>query len=489
MASAARSRIIQKRLVSVGCLSLVGVTALLFGCANQPDEATDNVSGTSGSSGSGAGTTGGSAGTGVGGTTGGSAGQVAQTGGAGRVAGTGGAGPSAGTGGTTGGTPAVGGAGTGAGGRGAGGTGAGMGGMPPGGAGGADAAGAGGASAGMGGMATANPLAHLQESARTVGLLLANRFSMQTLSYSSVANLPGDGYKNACEWYGALGVAKATASTDLLTALVTKFNPLKTNFVSNMVNGDAHVDRYIYGMVPLEIFIQTADESYKSLGTDVADDQQVTNQTRDAIDDMFMMTGLQVEAYRATKDAKYLNFMSKIMVDYLKAQQENGLFFHNVTEAKVHWGRGNGWFASGMAEMMRDLATDSADYQTIEAGYKKMMDGLLPFQSANGLWYQVLDQPTNSSNWEESSGTAMFTYAMIAGVRRGVLDKTVFVPVIEKAWAGLQKKINAQGDVADICIGTWYKASAAEYMALTRLTGDGHGQAPVLWAAAELLRP
>ena len=230
------------------------------------------------------------------------------------------------------------------------------------------------------------------------------------------------------------------------------------------------------------------------MGVAVADDQQVSNQTRDAIDDMFMMTSLQVQAYRAVKvtDAegakKYLDFMSAIMVDYLGAQQTNGLFFHNVTQARVHWGRGNGWFAAGMAEMMRDLPADAMHYAAILDGYKKMMAGLLPFQSDNGLWYQVLNLPDDGANWEESSGTAMFTYAMIAGVRRGVLDAATYVPVIEKAWTGLQSKINGQGDVSDICVGTWYKASAAEYMALTRLTGDGHGQAPVIWAAAELLR-
>src|SRR5690554_4612841 len=96
--------------------------------------------------------------------------------------------------------------------------------------------------------------------------------------------------------------------------------------------------------------------------------------------------------------------------------------------------------------------------------------------------------PNNPNNWEESSGSAMFTYAMIAGVRRGVLDAETYVPVIEKAWSGLRKKISPQGDVSDICVGTWYKASAQEYMGLQRVTGDGHGQAPVLWAAAELLR-
>lgn len=333
-----------------------------------------------------------------------------------------------------------------------------------------------------------NPLSHLVPSAEEVGLLLANRFARQTLAFSSVANLPGDGYKTACEWYGALSVAKLTGSQDLLDALVSKFDPLKTNFIDAMLGGDAHVDRYIFGMVPLEIYLQTGDASYLPLGTETADDQQITDQTRDAIDDMFMMTGLQLQAYRATNDAKYIDFMARTMVDYLDAQQPNGLFFHNETQARVHWGRGNGWFAAGMAEIMRNLPESSSHYPTILSGYTRMMEGLLAYQSENGLWYQVLDMPENASNWEESSGSAMFTYAMVAGVRRGVLEAETYVPVLEAAWEGLRSNISAQGDVSSICVGTWYKANAQQYMALTRLTGDGHGQAPVLWVAAELLR-
>ncbi|MEY4588342.1 MAG: hypothetical protein RL497_418 [Pseudomonadota bacterium] len=255
-----------------------------------------------------------------------------------------------------------------------------------------------------------------------------------------------------------------------------------------MTGGEAHVDRYIFGMVPLEIYLRTEDESYLSLGTQVADRQQTTNQTRDAIDDMFMMTGLQLQAYRATGNKKYLDFMAKTMVDYLGFQQSNGLFFHNTQQARVYWGRGNGWFAAGMAEIMRDLPESHQHYKTIERGYKKMMEGLLPFQLSSGLWSQVINLPNDSKNWGESSGTAMFTYAMVAGVKRGVLDAAIYVPVIEKAWKGLQGQINANGDVSNICVGTWYKSSAQEYMGLSRLTGDGHGQAPVLWVVAELLR-
>jgi unsaturated rhamnogalacturonyl hydrolase len=374
-----------------------------------------------------------------------------------------------------------------------------VGGSPAGGSG-AGGAGAGGVGTGGAGTETGGtngaggsepvegPLDHLKPSAQQVGLLLAERFGNSTLSYTRVNNLPGDGYKSACEWYGSLGVANLTDTQPLVDKLVTKFDSFKANFVTDMTSGDKHVDRYIYGMVPLEIYIQTGDASYLPLGTQVADSQIATDQTRDAIDDMFMMTGLQIEAYRATQDAKYIDYMSDVMVDYLQRQKANGLFFHNDTEGPVHWGRGNGWFASGMAEMMRDLPSSHKNYAAILNGYKKMMDGLLQYQGDNGLWYQVIDQPTNPSNWEETSGSAMFTYAMIAGVKRGILDAATFVPVIDAAWAGIQTKIATNGDVKDICIGTWYKASAQEYMALTRLTGDGHGQAPVLWAAAEVLR-
>ncbi len=331
-------------------------------------------------------------------------------------------------------------------------------------------------------------LAQLVPSAEAVGLKLANRFNNQQLSFSSVANLPGDGYKSACEWYGAIAIANLTGDQPLLNSLVAKFSPLRQNFVEAMFGGEAHVDRYIFGIVPLEIYLQTLDETYRSLGTQVADRQQTTNQTRDAIDDMFMMTGLQLQAYRATGDSKYLDFMASTMVDYLSFQQSNGLFFHNTTQARTYWSRGNGWFAAGMAEMMRDLPETHQYYPTIESGYKRMMQGLLPYQLDSGLWSQVINLPNDPNNWGESSGTAMFTYAMVAGVKRGVLDADTYVPVIEKAWAGLQDQINDNGDIRNVCIGTWYKDSPQEYMGLARLTGDGHGQAPVLWVVAELLR-
>jgi len=365
----------------------------------------------------------------------------------------------------------------------------------------AGAGGSAGASAGAanGGGAGAtipatNPFADLVPSAKEVGLLMANRFNKNAIAFSSVKDLPGDGYKVACEWYGALRIAKNTSTQSLLDSLVTKFDPFKADFVAAMKGGQAHVDRYIFGIVPLEIYLQTSKAEYLDMGVQIAK-AQGTDQVRHAIDDMFMMTILQVEAYRALKASPKpeeaqarLDFMAPIMVDYLKAQKDNGLFLHNDTQGPVHWGRGNGWFAAGMAEILKDLPSSKPEYATILAGYKKMMAGLLKVQSESGLWYQVLDMPKDSANWVETSGSAMFTYAMIAGVRAGLLDAATYVPPVKSAWAGLRSKISAQGEISDICIGTYFLATPQDYMKLKKLTGDGHGQAPVQWAAAEILR-
>ena len=62
---------------------------------------------------------------------------------------------------------------------------------------------------------------------------------------------------------------------------------------------------------------------------------------------MYMLTILQLQAYRATGDKKYLDRDANEMVAYLdKLQQPNGLFYH-APDVPFFWGRGDGWVAAG----------------------------------------------------------------------------------------------------------------------------------------------
>ncbi len=52
----------------------------------------------------------------------------------------------------------------------------------------------------------------------------------------------------------------------------------------------------------------------------------------------------------------------------------------------------------------------------------------------SGAWWLVITQPGRTENYFESSGTAMFVYALLKGVRRGYLHDVGIVTAATKAY-------------------------------------------------------
>lgn len=310
-------------------------------------------------------------------------------------------------------------------------------------------------------------------------------------------------YPETCTWYGALAFAGESKNEDLKTALANRFEPLFST-EAEMIPIPDHVDYAVFGSVPLELYRLTNEQRYYDLGVSIADkqwgppegprvkpvsqkyyDMGLTWQTRLWIDDMYMITALQAQAYRATNDEKYINRAAKEMVFYLdELQKTNGLFYH-APDVPFFWGRGNGWMAAGMAELLRSLPKDNPNYKRIMAGYKLMMTSLLKYQSTEGTWRQLID---DEASWPETSSTGMFTYAMITGVKNGWLDKEIYGKAVRKAWLGLITYLNEHNDIQEVCEGTNKKNDRQYYLDRKRITGDMHGQAPLLWCAAAFLR-
>ena len=114
-----------------------------------------------------------------------------------------------------------------------------------------------------------------------------------------------------------------------------------------------------------------------------------------------------------------------------------------------------------------------------------MMATLLQYQGQDGLWRQLIDDP---GAWPETSGTGMFTFAMVTGVKNGWLDGKTYGPAARRAWLGLVKHIDERGNIQEVCGGTPKGFSVEYYLYRPRNVGDLHGQAPVLWTASALLR-
>jgi unsaturated rhamnogalacturonyl hydrolase len=305
-------------------------------------------------------------------------------------------------------------------------------------------------------------------------------------------------YQEVCTWYGALTFAQLSGDKSLSAKLIQRFDPLMTPAGADLIGKDVHVDFTVFGTVPLEIYLQTQtqtqtkDPKYLDLGKSFADRQWenptpdgLTSETRFWIDDMYMITAVQVQAFRATGDSKYLDRAALEMVAYLdRLQQPNGLFFH-APDAPFYWGRGNGWVAAGMTELLRALPADHPRRARILAAYRKMMQALLGFQGKDGMWRQLVDHP---EAWPETSSTGMFTFALITGVKNGWLDPATYGPATRKGWLALVGYIDQNADVTSVCEGTGKKNDLDYYLARARRTGDFHGQAPVLWCASALLR-
>jgi len=113
------------------------------------------------------------------------------------------------------------------------------------------------------------------------------------------------------------------------------------------------------------------------------------------------------------------------------------------------------------------------------------MAALLKYQGDDGLWRQLIDHP---EAWPETSGTGLFAFAMVTGVKNGWLDKKTYGPAAHKAWLGLVLHLDPQANVDDVCIGTGKGFTVKYYLDRPRTTGDLHGQAPISWTAAALLR-
>jgi rhamnogalacturonyl hydrolase YesR len=329
-----------------------------------------------------------------------------------------------------------------------------------------------------------------------IGRLAANDFKSHTGDAWG-----GAGYALAFSWFGALRFTKLTGDTANNTTLITAFEPYATGQRTVDNSATATVDSRAFGDLPLEIWQQNMDTRCRTIGLARADQQWVSVDsagiTRDArywADDMYMITMLQVEAYRVTKDLKYLTRAALTMLSYhTMLQQSTGLFWHTQT-SKAHWGRANGWVAAGMAELLVDLPAGT-QRDMVMAGFKKMMDGLLPLQISggndDGMWRQVLD--LNTAN-PESSCTAMFTFALTTALKNGWLTDAKYATAARKGWIAIANKTNAQGRLDRVCPGTGAAAAgslSAQQQFYTNIalgSNDLHGQAPLLWAAHALLR-
>ncbi|MBN2010890.1 glycoside hydrolase family 88 protein [candidate division KSB1 bacterium] len=209
------------------------------------------------------------------------------------------------------------------------------------------------------------------------------------------------------------------------------------------------------------------------------------------LDDLYMGIPFLAHYGKLTNDPQYFDFAAKQVKQYNKYlyDKNTGLYFHcyfsNTNENGVaRWGRANGWSMIGQLHLLEMLPIDHPDRDTLLAIYRQQVVGLARYQSESGLWHQILDKP---DSYLETSCSAMFTYAVAKAVNEGWLDDT-FSTIALAGWDGLKTKIRPDGQVDDICVGTWIKNDLVFYYKRPTQLNDIHGLGVVISAGIEVMR-
>lgn len=171
-------------------------------------------------------------------------------------------------------------------------------------------------------------------------------------------------------------------------------------------------------------------------------------------DALFMAPSAFAHMSKVTGDPKYLDYMNTQWwktSDYLYSK-EDSLFYRDdryfekrtANGKKVFWGRGNGWVIAGLARTLSLMPKDYAGREKFEQQYREMAHKILSLQNKkDGLW-RVSLYDNAFLDMGESSGSALFAYALAWGINNGLLDKS-YQNQVEKAWLALCKNVNNEG--------------------------------------------
>ena len=208
-------------------------------------------------------------------------------------------------------------------------------------------------------------------------------------------------------------------------------------------------------------------------------------------DDLYMSVPYLARMGKFTGDNKYFDFAIRQVESFNRYiyDPSTGLYFHtyfndNNTNGVARWGRCNGWVALAQVELLNNLPADHPKRADLIKLLERQIIGYSRYQDSSGMWHQLLDKP---DSYLESSVTAMFTYTIAKAVNEGWINKR-YLTIAYKAWDALTKRVTADGQIPDICIGTSVEEDISYYYNRPTELNDTHGLGAFLMAGAEMIR-
>lgn len=355
------------------------------------------------------------------------------------------------------------------------------------------------------------------------GEMLADYFHNYLVSYRPY-KLGDWCYEDGCVYRGLEMLHRCTGEQHWLDRLQQLVDAqLSTTGVPVGYSLQAYnIDDILSGRALLYLYETTGESRYMEAASTLAEQLETHPRTKAGVywhklkypsqvwlDGLYMAAPFQIQYGQLNQQSHLVDDAMQQLSTALELTYvpTTGLYAHAFDEARnenwahaetgrssTHWGRSLGWLAMALVDVA-GLVGKSA-FHPLLAKASILLSDIAALRTSNGLWLQVIDQPHLLGNYEESSSSAMFTYALLKGRQLGIWDGDIDGQMERLVDGVLQRKNEQRVAMVNICgvaglgmyQGRQRDGSAGYYLSEPCVSDDAKGVGALMMAYAISLK-
>ncbi len=210
------------------------------------------------------------------------------------------------------------------------------------------------------------------------------------------------------------------------------------------------------------------------------------------LDGTYMVVPFLLRYGAAYNDAAYADAEAgkQITVYGSHLESPTGLLYHAYSLDPISWAdptthhssqfwcRAIGWYGMASLATLDALPKGDPHRATILSTVQKLVSAIGTYQDpATGRWFQVVDKGSLSSDWTETSCSAMYTFIVAKSVALGYVpaaDQSIAAKGYQGVLAEVSTDSSGATHIKNICIGT-NVGDLSYYLGRPRATDDFHG--------------
>lgn len=309
------------------------------------------------------------------------------------------------------------------------------------------------------------------------------------------------------------------------------------NFVDAKVSGDGSIDGYDVaelnidnvnaGKTLFELYDLTGKEKYRKAMDLIYSQIEQMPRTKEGnfwhksiypnqvwLDGLYMGQPFYMEYDTRFGNKAHYADIQKQFANVIRIMRNpmNGLYYHAYDESREMywcdkvtglsqniWLRAIGWYAMALLDTYTLADPEENEIrELLRNAFVDLMDAMIKYQDESGMWYQVVNFGGMDRNYLETSGSSIMAYALLKGVRMGLLPESCRI-YGEKAFDGVTRQkltVDENGELHldGICLVAGLGGAARRhgtydyYMSEPIVKDDAKGVGPYLLAYTQMRR-